>query len=189
MRAGRGRRFLRHRLREGRLRPARSAPRRDPWFSAAGSPAFGGQLKGCRADPDRGADRRRIGLVNKVKKAEVSPGIPRLATLMALRVARPPSGWPSGRSRWDIGRLPAERMPLGGLARAHCFSTEDQKEGMKVILEKRKPQFRGRVNEASLPGWRPVRLSPRGQDPGKRIRRWHEQEIGYGTHCWTHSHP
>ena len=89
-------------------------------------------------------EAHRIGLVNKVVKAEeLLQESLRLATLMAsrgetaVRLAKR-----AIQTGLDVDlrsgcRLEAELL-------AHCFSTEDQKEGMQAFLEKRKPQFRGR---------------------------------------------
>ena len=85
-----------------------------------------------------------IGLVNKVVPAaelisEAEKFAKKLTQLpaFALRMAKNSINY-----GFDLPLDNAVKLELGSVAQ--CFSTQDQKEGMKAFLEKRKPNFIGR---------------------------------------------
>jgi enoyl-CoA hydratase len=90
------------------------------------------------------ADAHRFGLVNSVVEAEkllpesVAMGR-RIASKgqIAVRLAKKAIGVGTGVDLRSGYALEAELL-------AHCFATEDQKEGMRAFLEKRKPEYKER---------------------------------------------
>jgi enoyl-CoA hydratase len=90
------------------------------------------------------AEAHRVGLVNSVVEAEkllqesVALG-QRIASKgqLAVRLAKKAIGVGAGVDLRSGCAFEAEML-------AHCFATEDQKEGMRAFLEKRKPEYKER---------------------------------------------
>jgi enoyl-CoA hydratase len=85
-----------------------------------------------------------IGLVNKVVPAaellsEAEKFAKKLTQLPAFAIRMAKNSINYG---FDLPLDNAVKLELGSIAQ--CFSTQDQKEGMKAFLEKRKPNFIGR---------------------------------------------
>jgi len=118
------------------------------WGAAKRLPQLVGKFKakemiftGDVIDADKA---RKIGLVNRVVPAnslmnEVRSLAEKLASKgsIALGLAKSVINKSLDIDLNRAGIIEAEAF-------AHCFTTEDQKEGMNAFLEKRKPQFKGR---------------------------------------------
>lgn len=96
----------------------------------------GGQINAQRA--------YEIGLVNKVCPPE---NLMEEARKFALKLAKlPPFALKMAKNAmnygYDLSLDNANKLEISCIAQ--CFSTQDQKEGMKAFLEKRKPTFQGK---------------------------------------------
>lgn len=83
------------------------------------------------------------GLVNRVVEENVVEEALKLATKLA---ALPPIALRSAKQVVNQGQSMELKLAidLEAMAWASLFATEDQKEGMRAFLEKRKPEFKGR---------------------------------------------
>jgi enoyl-CoA hydratase len=97
-------------------------------------------LSGAQINAQRAYE---IGLVNKVFPAdklleETKKFAKKLAALPAFALKMAKNSINYG---FDMSLDGAGTLEIGSIAQ--CFATEDQKEGMKAFLEKRKPNFKG----------------------------------------------
>jgi enoyl-CoA hydratase len=98
-------------------------------------------LSGAQINAQRAYE---IGLVNRVLRAdklmeESRKFAKKLATLPAFALKMAKNAINYG---FDMSLDNASALEIGAIAQ--CFATEDQKEGMKAFLEKRKPNFKGK---------------------------------------------
>ena len=89
-------------------------------------------------------EAERIGLINQVVPPE---DLKDTATKMTLRLAQGPSkaiGMAKASIYQAVTMDMAPILETEARAASLCISTEDAKEGIKAILEKRKPEFKGK---------------------------------------------
>ncbi len=95
-------------------------------------------------EPLDAAAALRIGLVNRVVGAEEL--VPEALRLAGLIATRSPVAVRLAKKALRVGAAVdlQSGTALEAELLAHCFATEDQKEGMEAFLQKRKPEFKGR---------------------------------------------